>query len=110
MLNLDSLNGLSYQKGCYPGQEVVARLHFRGEVKKRLSLIRSDRALNDADKLLSKEAEHSIGTIINHAQHPDGSCYALAVIDLNMLDNDLYCEGNTEEAITIMEFPYAIDA
>ena len=39
MLNLDVLKGLSYQKGCYPGQEVIARLHYRGEVKKRLSLI-----------------------------------------------------------------------
>ena len=38
MLNLDALGGLSYQKGCYPGQEVIARLHYRGEIKRRLQL------------------------------------------------------------------------
>ncbi len=38
MLNLDALGGLSYRKGCYPGQEIVARLHYRGEVKRRLQL------------------------------------------------------------------------
>lgn len=38
MLNLDDTGGLSYNKGCYPGQEIIARVHFRGEVKKRLYL------------------------------------------------------------------------
>ena len=40
MLNLDALNALSYQRGCYPGQEEIARLTYRGEVKKRLQIIK----------------------------------------------------------------------
>lgn len=37
MLNLAAIDGLSFKKGCYPGQEVVARLHFRGELKRHLA-------------------------------------------------------------------------
>ena len=36
MLSLDKLNGLSLKKGCYPGQEIVARTHYLGESKKAL--------------------------------------------------------------------------
>jgi folate-binding protein YgfZ len=38
MFNLQSLNGISFEKGCYLGQEIVARMQFRGELKKRLHL------------------------------------------------------------------------
>lgn len=38
-LNLEALEGLSYRKGCYPGQEVIARLHYRGEVKRALATL-----------------------------------------------------------------------
>ncbi|MGQ0591081.1 MAG: CAF17-like 4Fe-4S cluster assembly/insertion protein YgfZ [Gammaproteobacteria bacterium] len=38
MLNLEALGGLSFQKGCYPGQEVIARLKYRGEIKRRMFL------------------------------------------------------------------------
>jgi hypothetical protein len=36
MLNLDLLGGISFEKGCYTGQEVIARAHFRGQVKRRM--------------------------------------------------------------------------
>jgi len=36
MVNLDTLGGISFQKGCYPGQEIVARAHYRGQVKRRM--------------------------------------------------------------------------
>ncbi|WP_154224747.1 YgfZ/GcvT domain-containing protein [Marinicella rhabdoformis] len=38
-VNLDQLNVIDFKKGCYPGQEIIARLHFLGEVKKRMQLI-----------------------------------------------------------------------
>lgn len=41
MLNLDQLNGLSFSKGCYPGQEIVARTHFRGKLKQRMVRLNS---------------------------------------------------------------------
>ena len=52
MLNLDiSEKGVSFSKGCYPGQEVVARLHYRGEAKRRLFVFESDSKIQIGDSL-----------------------------------------------------------
>ncbi len=41
MLNIDLLGGISFEKGCYTGQEIIARTHFRGAVKRRMFLFHS---------------------------------------------------------------------
>jgi tRNA-modifying protein YgfZ len=41
MLNLDIVGGISFEKGCYTGQEVIARAHYRGRVKRRMQRFRS---------------------------------------------------------------------
>ncbi|MFT5397071.1 MAG: folate-binding protein YgfZ [Gammaproteobacteria bacterium] len=107
MLNLDALKGLSYQKGCYPGQEVIARLHYRGEVKKRLSLIQSEQTLSVGEQLISEPSNSKVGTVINAATHPDGLCYALAVIVLDKLNDKLIIENHE---VTIIDLPYAIES
>jgi tRNA-modifying protein YgfZ len=107
MLNLDALKGLSYQKGCYPGQEVIARLHYRGEVKKRLSLIQSEQQLSIGNQLISEPSNSKVGSVINSATHPDGLCYALAVIVLDKLNDKLLIEN---QEITIIDLPYAIES
>ncbi len=106
MLNLDALKGLNYQKGCYPGQEVIARLHYRGKVKKRLQMINSDNELNVGDNIYLEQTENKAGAIINSANHPEESNYALAVIDLNKMTNKLFINQNE---ITLLELPYTFD-
>lgn len=107
MLNLDSLNGLSYQKGCFPGQEVIARLHYKGTVKKRITLIRSEQDFTIGDKLCVEKPDNSVGTIINIAKHTDGNNYALAVIELDKLAEKLLSEQHPDTPIDILELPYA---
>lgn len=107
MLNLDSLNGLSYQKGCYPGQEIIARLHYRGEVKKRVQLIKSEVQLQQGENVNSGQSDKNIGSIINSAMHPDGLYYALAVLELDKLNEKLQCNA---QAITLLDLPYAIES
>ncbi len=107
MLNLDALKSLSYQKGCYPGQEVIARLHYRGEVKKRLQLIKSDNELIVGDSVYLDNSENKVGTVINSSAHLDGNYYALAVIELDKV-NDKLSSNNNE--ISILELPYSIDS
>ncbi len=63
-LNLDLLDGLSFEKGCYPGQEVVARSHYRGTVKRRMAYI-----YGDAHAVLS--APPRAGDDIHDARRPD---------------------------------------
>ncbi len=110
MLNLDSLNALNYQKGCYPGQEVIARLHYKGKVKKRLNLIKSEQQLHIGDNIYLEQPDNKVGTIINTAIHPDGKSYALAVIELDNTSENLYFDNQAEKEITIIELPYAIDS
>jgi len=43
MLNLDALGAISFNKGCYTGQEIIARAHYRGQVKRRMQLFHTDR-------------------------------------------------------------------
>jgi tRNA-modifying protein YgfZ len=110
MLNLDALRGLSYQKGCYPGQEVIARLHYRGEVKKRLQIIKSEQPLEVTNNLYPEHSDKKVGTIINTATHPDGSTYALAVIELDQVNEKLFADTESKQSISIIELPYAIES
>ena len=106
MLNLDVLHGLSYQKGCYPGQEVIARLHYRGEVKKRVQLFESAQPVQTGDQLVAEDNSNA-GTVLNAEQHPDGHYLALAVTTLEKRDDSLRLNG---KIIKRMDLPYAIDA
>ena len=68
-LNLDCLDALSYTKGCYPGQEIVARLRYRGVVKRRLCHAITDNParLQPGTALVPEGEERNIGTVINSA-------------------------------------------
>ena len=63
MLNLDLLNGISFNKGCYTGQEIIARMQHLGRVKRRMLLVELDGELEIGDKLILDEK--SIGEVVN---------------------------------------------
>ena len=109
MLNLDVLKGLSYKKGCYPGQEVIARLHFRGEVKKRLQLMTTTQSLTAGNNLYLKNGS-KIGTVINSECRTDGLSYALAIIELDKIKEPLFTDRQCQHEVSITELPYAIHA
>jgi tRNA-modifying protein YgfZ len=68
MLNLDILNGINFKKGCYTGQEIVARTHYLGSIKRRtyLSAITSPEAPNAGDKVLDA-MQNEVGQIVRVA-------------------------------------------
>lgn len=102
MLNMDLLQGLSYQKGCYPGQEVIARLHYRGTIKKRLFIVESNSALNIGDSIVA--SEERLGDVINVAKD-DNNHIALAVCNTDIKNaEDITCNGNT---VTVPDVPYS---
>ena len=63
MLNLDRLQAVSFRKGCYPGQEIVARAHYRGQVKRRLHRYLAGAPLPPGAKLLD-EAGSGVGEVL----------------------------------------------
>jgi tRNA-modifying protein YgfZ len=78
-LSLDRLNAFSVKKGCYPGQEIVARTHFLGKVKRGLALIEGSEAMRTGDDLLA--GGQPLGHFVASAD--DGERHlALAVVPL----------------------------
>ncbi|HYE37183.1 folate-binding protein [Methylocaldum sp.] len=84
MLNIEALGGLCFTKGCYPGQEVIARLHYRGQVKRRLYLayVDSKELPPSGTKLHGDGATESVGTVVSAARHPDGRVALLGVVKI----------------------------
>ena len=82
MLNLDALGAIAFDKGCYTGQEIIARAHYRGKVKRRLQRFRAQVPvpLKPAD-----DGEFPDGRsfkVVDAAQRSDGLCEFLAVTTL----------------------------
>jgi len=78
MIGLDAVGGISFQKGCYPGQEIVARTHYLGEVKRHLHFGQCASLTQEADTLM--EGEQVRGMIVNAAPAPEGGSDFLAVV------------------------------
>ncbi len=78
MIGLDAIGGVSFDKGCYTGQEIVARTHYRGEVKRRLRLGHTRQKVRAGDALSS--AGQQRGTVLNAAAIPGDGWALLAVV------------------------------
>jgi folate-binding protein YgfZ len=73
MINMESLKGIDFQKGCYPGQEVVARSQYRGTIKRRLQvahLNHSEAILPGAEIFHSDDPSQPCGMVVLAAFHP----------------------------------------
>ncbi len=69
MLNYESVEGVSFKKGCYPGQEVVARSQFRGTLKRRAYIVCSQHPMQVGQEVFSAEdAEQACGTVASVAK------------------------------------------
>jgi tRNA-modifying protein YgfZ len=83
MLNLDVLDGIAFSKGCYTGQEVIARAHYRGRVKRRMQRWRTlaSAALAPGDS--GQLGDGRSFRVVEAAQLSDGRCEFLAVASLD---------------------------
>ena len=88
MVALDAIGGVDFQKGCYPGQEIVTRTHYLGAVKRVLCFGHSEGLAAAADALLSADGQ-SRGMVVNAAPAPDGGTDLLAVVLINIDDDQL---------------------
>jgi folate-binding protein YgfZ len=73
MINMESLKGIDFQKGCYPGQEVVARSQYRGTIKRRLQVAHLNhqaQILPGAEIFHSEDPSQPCGMVVLAAQHP----------------------------------------
>ncbi len=96
MLNLDLLNAISLEKGCYTGQEIVARTHYRGATKRRMLRFSTDGAASPGDKV--SDGQRDVGEVLNV-----GDGQILAVVPLDKADAGLTVN---DAALTRQPLPY----
>jgi folate-binding protein YgfZ len=114
MINLDVLDGISFQKGCYTGQEVVARTHYLGKLKRRMVLARvdGDDPPRPGDALFSPQADasQSAGRLVDVAKHPDGGYAVLAVALIERTEQGVLQLGDASGPVLKLErLPYPFD-
>lgn len=91
-LNYDLNGWVDFDKGCYTGQEIIARLHYRGQPKRRLCLLRVRSSTQPAsdERILDSSTEKSIGSVVEVVQNEDTYlCLCEAVTDVAALDVEL---------------------
>ena len=110
MLNYESVGGVNFKKGCYPGQEVVARSQFRGTLKRRTFLAHSEAAMQAGDEVFSvAEPEQPAGTVVQAAQAPAGGWDALISLQLSALDaGALAHQSASGPAVELLTLPYPL--
>jgi folate-binding protein YgfZ len=110
MLNYESIGGVNFKKGCYPGQEVVARSQFRGTLKRRAFVAHSEDALSAGQEIFSTaDAEQPVGLVVQAALAPDGGWDAIVSLQLSALDaGPLEAAGGSTAPLTLLPLPYAL--
>ena len=88
MADFEKIGGVSFHKGCYPGQEIVARTQYLGKVKRHLYRLNSQEALKAGDVLHSPDnPDQACGMVMTAAPSPAGGYEALAVVQSNFSTN-----------------------
>ena len=112
MANMECIGAVSFNKGCYPGQEIVARTQYLGKLKRRMSLVHIDTDTVTAKRgtpLYSSELPgQAIGMIADVATAPEGGVDALAVVQSSCWDHGITLGSETGPQLQVKPLPYAI--
>ena len=112
MLNLTSLNGLSFTKGCYPGQEIVARTRYLGKLKRRMYLCnigQDEPVLPGMAVIAGEDSSQAIGQIVDAQPDPDGGQVGLAVLRIDSAEaGNLQIDGTEDATLQLRELPYPV--
>ena len=113
MLNLDVLGAIAFDKGCYTGQEVIARAHYRGRVKRRLQRFVSRAPARLAPGQSGQLSDGRAFKVVEAASLADGRCEFLAVAPLGVetpagSDGSAGGEESTVVGVEVLPLPYAL--
>jgi len=106
MLNYESIGGINFKKGCYPGQEVVARSQFRGVIKRRSYLAKSLVKISSGDEIYQEfENSESCGTVVQVACDPSGGFDAIICIQTSAFNQGGLHVGDINGPVLIAKMP-----
>ena len=110
MLNYESIGGVNFKKGCYPGQEVVARSQFRGTLKRRAYVTTASAQVEAGQEVFAAaDADQPVGTVVQAALAPDGRWAALVSMQITALDAGLlHAGGSGGPVLEVAPLPYPL--
>jgi len=111
MTNMQLVNGVSFKKGCYPGQEIVARMQYLGKLKRRMYLLDIEGSDIPApgDEISSRDETQPVGQIVDARRNSDGGISALAVLQITNAEKGDLTVGDGQTAQP-GHLPYAYEA
>jgi len=112
MANFDLVGGVSFKKGCYPGQEIVARTQYRGILKRRMARVRFTGAEPRPGESVYSPAfgDQAAGMVAGAAPSPEGGYEALVVAQIEAIaEGGLHRGSPAGPALPVLPLPYAIE-
>ncbi len=111
MVNFQVLNGINFKKGCYAGQEIVARMQYLGSLKRRMYLVKlqGDSAPLVGDNLypVNHPEAQSVGKIVNVVATQDGQALGLAVVQIEQAEQVSLMVGKNQ--VEFLNLPYLVE-
>lgn len=110
MANLELLNGVDFKKGCYPGQEIVARMHYLGRLKQRMYRAHTESVVTPGTPIFAPDLPgQSTGAVIASAVAPTGGYDFLAVLHTSSAAAKMLHLGSaTGPLLQLLPLPYAL--
>lgn len=112
MVNYAVLDGINFKKGCYPGQEVVARMHYLGKLKRRMYLLHtdSDNVPQPGEELYCQSSpEAACGKVVEAQAAPAGGIDLLAVVQIAKAEAESLSLGSSDgPQLQMRDLPYTV--
>ena len=115
MSNLDLLDGVSFKKGCYPGQEIIARMHYLGKLKRRLFLatLETKQCPSPGDEVCMSGATSADGSgvVVDAIIDDNGICHCLFIAQIKKVSEQSLCLLNQPTVnLKSADLPYSLPA
>jgi len=114
MVNLELIGGVNFQKGCYPGQEIVARTHYLGKPNRRMyriNICSANPPHSGVNIFSEKDGEQPVGKIVSAQSTDENTCEALAVLRTEKENaDDLHLESLSGPKVLMQTLPYSLNS
>jgi folate-binding protein YgfZ len=110
MLNYESVDGVNFKKGCYPGQEVVARSQFRGTLKRRAYVVQSAGVITAGQEIFTSDATDQPCGLVAQVAAVNDQTYAVVELQTSVVDENklLHVGTPTGPQLHVLPLPYVL--
>jgi folate-binding Fe-S cluster repair protein YgfZ len=112
MVNFELIGGVNFRKGCYPGQEIVARSQYLGKLKRRMQLASTNAtmALPGTEVFSDADPGQPCGMVVNAELGPDGRLACLVEMKLELLGSNIHLQSLEGPRLVFGPLPYSLEA